>query len=395
MIEGGLNRSPWAAFGVLCAIAVVSDLSYAGLTPLLVAYGDTLHFDLPTSGWLATAEGIGFAAGAFLAALFSKVLLPTRFRISVLLMVLAIAQLLSASTSHAGPLGAWRALSGTMNGLIYAGGMASIARGEDSERGFSLYFGAIFVSGLIGLGVIPRLLRLNGLHGFYLAYAVLIVACIGLVRWYPQMDGTRPHQETDAVIPPADNRAKRSRYWMLLASLFINFVFNGGLWVLAERFGLDIHGTDVESLSALLAGSMLFALLGTVFSTIFVHRWSKFTTIIVGNAGLIAAVMIMSEWHTIAGLVVAMAFLNMSVTFLTPAMLSALANRNAQGAQWGNLASQAGYSVGPAIAATIATQAGMNILVAASVVGFVASAVFAWLGFASIPAGRRSMRLQE
>jgi DHA1 family inner membrane transport protein len=382
MSEGDLNRTPWAAFIVLCALAIVSDLSYAGLTPLLVAYGDTLHFDLPTSGLLATAEGIGFTTGTLLAALFGKGLLPTRTRIAVLLMILATAQLLSASTSHAWPLAAWRSLSGAMNGLIYAAGMASIARGKDSERGFALYFGAIFVSGLVALGAIPWLLRMNGLRGFYLTYAVLIVATIGLVRWYPRTDPTGSQPELNATISSADNRANQSRYWMLLASLFINFVFNGGLWVLAERFGLDIQGTDAESLSALLAGSMLFALCGTALSTIFARRWSKLRTIVVGNAALIAAVLIMSEWHTVAGLVIAMAFLNMSVTFLTPAMLSALASRNPQGAQWGNFASQAGYSVGPTAAAAIATQSGMNALVAASVAGFVASIVFAWFGFA-------------
>jgi hypothetical protein len=168
---------------------------------------------------------------------------------------------------------------------------------------------------------------------------------------------------------------------MLLASLFINFVFNGGLWVLAERFGLDIRGTDAESLSALLAGSMLFALFGTALSTTFARRLSQLRRIVLGNVGLIAAVMIMSEWHTTTGLVVAMAFLNMSVTFLAPAMLSALAVRSTDGAQWGNLASQAGYSVGPAAAATIATQGGMNVLVLASIAGFIGSILFAWRGF--------------
>ena len=42
----------------------------------------------------------------------------------------------------------------------------------------------------------------------------------------------------------------------------------------------------------------------------------------------------MTLWHTIVALVIAMALLNMAVTILTPATLSALATKNSLGAQW-------------------------------------------------------------
>jgi len=169
---------------------------------------------------------------------------------------------------------------------------------------------------------------------------------------------------------------------LLLTGLFLNFVFNGGLWVLAEHFGLEIEGTNAESIGALLAGTMLFALAGTGVAALVAHRWSHLISIIVGNLGFVISVCIMTEWRTVAGLMVAMALLNMAVTILTPATLSALAAKNSNGAQWGNLASQAGYSVGPAAAAAITAASGMNGLVAFSVIRFLISITLSWLALA-------------
>jgi hypothetical protein len=160
---------------------------------------------------------------------------------------------------------------------------------------------------------------------------------------------------------------------LLLTGLFLNFVFNGGLWVLAEHFGLEIEGTNAESIGALLAGTMLFALAGTGVAALVAHRWSHLISIIVGNLGFVISVCIMTEWRTVAGLMVAI---------LTPATLSALAAKNSNGAQWGNLASQAGYSVGPAAAAAITAASGMNCLVAFSVIRFLISITLSWLALA-------------
>jgi hypothetical protein len=43
-------RREWTDLALLCFLAIVSDLSYAGLTPLVVAYENLLHFDLQTAG---------------------------------------------------------------------------------------------------------------------------------------------------------------------------------------------------------------------------------------------------------------------------------------------------------------------------------------------------------
>ena len=141
-----------------------------------------------------------------------------------------------------------------------------------------------------------------------------------------------------------------------------------------------------ESLGALLAGTMLFALVGTGLAALVAKRWSHPCSIVVGNAGLIAAAFLMTLWHTIVALLVAMALLNMAVTILTPATLLALAAKNSLGAQWGNLATQAGYSAGPAASAAIAAQSGISGLVAFAVAGFVASILLSWLALASLPA---------
>ena len=345
----------------------------------MVGYESLLHFDLQTSGWVATAEGAGFTTGALLVAVFGTAFRPTRGRIAGVLMVLALAQLLSAVTTSAWELSTWRIASGTAAGLAYAMGLSSIASNRNPDRGFALYFGAMFVAGLIALVLIPALLQWSGFRGFYLAYAAVVALCVVLVRHYPVHRGNSSVEMANAR---SHGRNDQRGHALLLAGLFLNFVFNGGLWVLAEHFGLQIKGTNAEFIGALLAGTMLFALAGTGVATLVAHRWSHLMSILVGNLGLVISVCIMTQWRTVAGLMVAMALLNMAVTILTPATLSALAMKNSNGAQWGNLASQAGYSVGPAAAAAITAESGMSGLVAFSVIGFLISIALSWLAFA-------------
>lgn len=71
----------------------------------------------------------------------------------------------------------------------------------------------------------------------------------------------------------------------------------------------------------------------------------------------------LSVWHSTSGFVLAMAVLNLAVAFFTPAMLSALASMDPQGAQWGNVASQLGYGLGPVVVAQIDAHSGMSGLI--------------------------------
>jgi hypothetical protein len=118
---------------------------------------------------------------------------------------------------------------------------------------------------------------------------------------------------------------------------------------------------------------MLFGLIGTAAAAMIAPRGRNLTSLIAGNALLIVAVLILSGWRSVTGFVVAMVLLNVAVTFLTPAALSALSAMDRQGAQWGNLASQLGYSVGPALIAGLESRFGISGLVVASVGGLLLS----------------------
>jgi predicted MFS family arabinose efflux permease len=363
----------------LCFFVLISDLSYSGLTAIVVAYEKILHFDLSTTGWVSTAEGAGYTMGALFAALWSRPI--TRRQIGGVFVLMGVAQFLSLVTTNAWGFAAIRCLSGIGAGLAYAAGVYTISRSKNSERGFAVYFGANFASGLLALVTIPPIIGLAGLRGFYVCYGTALLACIILVRWFPLLQFRRT--ETVQHSPASRVAPVRRGTWPLVFALFVNFIFNGGVWVLAEHFGLEIPGTSMESLSPLLAGTMLFGLLGTLFSTLVSQRFNHLTLINLGNAGLVAAVVILASWHSVAGLIAAMALLNVSVTCLTPSGLAALARKGARGAQWGNLACQSGYSTGPAVVAGIGAQLGLNGLVWISALAFILSGALAWVGLRS------------
>ena len=76
-----------------------------------------------------------------------------------------------------------------------------------------------------------------------------------------------------------------------------------------------------------------------------------------------------------------MALLNFAVTFSTPAALAASAEMSDRGAQWMNLATQAGYSLGPGVIAVLDTRFGTGGVAAVAAAGFILAAV---LGVAAV-----------
>jgi predicted MFS family arabinose efflux permease len=361
-------RAPQIA--LLCGVALVANLYFAGQTSLVVAYVRILHLTLTAAGWLATIEGGAYACGMFFAAISPSIARPTRPKLVGLFALLALAQIMSAGASSLWTLGLCRTLSGASAGLILSLGTATITGTTNAGRAFALYFGALFLSGVVAIPLITGLLQVIGLSGTYLFYAAIIVAALVAVRWYPframQVDEVARAEVTEAA------RAK-APLALLLAGLFVNFVFNGGIWVLAEQLGLEIPGTDPVWLSTFLAASMLFGLIGTAAAAAIAPRRRNLTSLIVGNALLIVAVLMLSGWRSITGFVLAMALLNVAVTFLTPAALSALSSMERQGAQWGNLATQLGYSVGPVLIAGLESRFGISGLVFTSVGGLLLS----------------------
>ena len=355
---------------LLCGFALVVNLYFAGQPSLVVAYQTFLRFTLTASGWLATIEGGAYACGMFLAAISPSVARPTRPKLVGLFALLALAQVMSASASSLWTLGLWRTVSGATAGLILSLGTATITGTTNAGRGFALYFGALFLSGVVALPLITGLLQVVGLSGAYLFYAAIIVITLIAVRWYPVR---AIPLDSAPRIPVTKSARAKAPLGLLLAGLFVNFVFNGGIWVLAEQLGLKIPGTDPVWLSTFLAASMLFGLLGTAAAAAIAPRGRNLTSLIIGNALLIVAVLMLSGWRSITGFVLAMALLNAAVTFLTPAALSALSSMERQGAQWGNFASQLGYGVGPALIAGLESRFGISGLVVASVGGLLLS----------------------
>jgi len=297
---------------VLCAVALVANLFFAGQTSLLIAYQSVLHFSLTESGWLATIEGGAYAFGMLLAALSAALVRPNRLKVCGLLLLLALAQALSAGATTLLTMGLCRSVSGMMAGLILSVGTAAISSTGNAGRAFALYFGALFLSGVVALPLITYLLLLVGLPGTYLMYAALILGSMAALGWYP----VHAIEKTRNVAAPVFHQPRaRSGRVLMFAALFVNFVFNGGIWVLAEQLGLEIPGINQVWLSDFLAGSMLFGLIGTAVATAIAPRRLHLFSLVLGNALLIVSMLMLSGWRSASGFVLAMALLNISVTF--------------------------------------------------------------------------------
>lgn len=362
---------------ILCAFALVADLYFAGQTALVVAYGETRQLLLTQSAQIATAEGGAFALGMLLAALSANILRPPRPKLMGLLALLAVAQFGSASAAQFSTLIACRTVSGVSAGLILSLGMAMIGSRPNPGRAFALYSGMLFGSGVISIPLITRLLLLLGLPGAFVAYGLLILLSLPLVSWLPDYGSAI----TDARANRTGPREGRTAYVLLLSALLLSFAFNGGIWVLSETLGLRMTGLAAASLSSLLATAMLFGLLGTGLATVLADRGCNLRSMHIANGVLIVSAGMLLAWPSSAGFFASMALLNAAAAFFLPAALSFLASLDSQGAQWGNLAAQAGYSLGPLILTQVDAHAGMFGLVGLSTLAFLISSGLAALAF--------------
>jgi predicted MFS family arabinose efflux permease len=145
------ENSLWTAIFLACAIAVVNGFGRFAYALILPAMREDLLWDYAASGWLNTANSIGYALGGL-----SGMLLLTRYRSSRLFIIGLVATIACVAavglTRNLSWMLLWRFIAGVGSAWVFSCGGALVAARYSSDPQKAGSAIAIFFAGG-GLGI--------------------------------------------------------------------------------------------------------------------------------------------------------------------------------------------------------------------------------------------------
>jgi MFS family permease len=359
---------------VFFAYAVVT-VPTAALPMLVGAYADLLHYDIQAAGLLASIEAAGMVAGVlFTTLVIARPGVDVRKCMTLAIALFGAAQFASC-LSPAYPLfAAARFLSGfSGSGLVGAMGSIYLAKVPSPGRAFAIYFGIPYTAGALALFALPRLLDFAGLSPLFAILAALALVALLSTRLLPRVAADTAH-EAGAAPKPASTSLRRILAMLLIGSLFINYVGNGGLWIYWERIGSFLR-IDGDSRSLALSLGLLSGIAGAAICTTMTRFASRFAGIVIGHLILVAGYCFPLFDHAILAYGGGAALLNAAVAFLTPFYFSAIAKADESGrlVTAALSASGIGYSVGPMLLLPYARREAVEPLLMAAIATALAS----------------------
>lgn len=363
-------------------LEAITCLPTAAMPVFLGHYVDAFGFGIGVAGRIASAETLGMAIGQAIAAFWAaRAGVDLRRIAAACLMAFAIAQLASVWHGSSLELSAARLVSGIAGpGLLFAVLGIYLASAQNPDRAYSLYYGVAFVVGPIGLYLLPSVLTRVGSAPVYATLSLLAVAGMLLLLAFPPRKADL-RENTIAAAPRAESRRLVSK--LLIGSLFVNYIGNGGVWVYMERIA-DSHGVDPTTRASYLAIGMATGLLGTVLAFSLATRMPRIGAITVGNAALVTSYAMLLWGASGSGFLAANVLLNVAVTLATPFYLSALARLDPSGGAvgWGVLAFGLGYGLSPGVISVLVGDAHFDAALEFAIVTALAAlllALAAWL----------------
>jgi MFS family permease len=382
---------------VLIGYEALTVLPTAAMPPFIGHYVDGFGYSLEQAGRIASVEMLGMAAGqAIVLLLFSRSGWNFRRSIFAALILFAIAQVLSTWPQYPRLFTAARFLSGlTGGGMIFATAGLYIASLPRPDRPYAVLYGALFVVGPIGLFSLPYLFDAVGARYVYLALAAAVVLSLPAIRWYPAQRLAAVIDGPSAAAPKPLARLAITGIVLLLASLFMNYLSNGGVWIYLERIGaaMDIHAS---SRGALLAAGMACGVLGTIAALLCADRLGRFALISVGQLLLVVSYAVLLAGSDGVSFFISVILLNVAVTFYTPfylAQLSAI-DPSGRGATLGMMTFGFGYGLGPAVLSLFLVDGDFTAVIIAASVAVVLSLALLWT-VAALPLNPSTIRLEQ
>lgn len=391
---GAFSASPLSladAFVFACAIAVVNGFGRFAYALLLPPMRSDLEWDYALSGWLNTANSLGYGAGALAGlVLLARWRAASLFGLGLALTVATIAA--CAFTRDLGLMMVWRFVCGVGSAWVFACGGALVAARYGAQPARAAAATAIFYAGG-GLGMVASgaLLWpvLQGAWAWPLGWAALGVAGLALSVW-PAVLARRAPPGPAATAPgstsaPSNNEPVLPVHWRHFWPTLVAYVCFGAGYIVYLTFvvawlrdlALDVNG---QLAVWMLLGAAVIAS-GFIWRGPMARWWPTHTFAAASVCTAVGTALPLLN-GSLATLV-ASALLVGGSFFMVPSSVLALVRRLLPQAQWATAMNgftfvfAMGQALGPVLAGALADAYSLNVAMAFGAITLVAGALLA------------------
>ena len=253
-----VNR-PLTIFSIALLASITPSAVLLG--PLVVgALVTDLGFSPQAGGNMIFAE-LGGAAFATFPAFWWLARINWRKVLYVALTITIVGNLISATVADPWVLGAVRFMTGIGVGTIMLVTLTSAGLTANQERVFGFWQTGQIVFAAIALFTMPYVIPEVGVHGFYVALAIVMALLTTAVRNFPETGAARADLGWSDLAPHVKRLAP-----LALIGLIFFYIAIGGVWNFVERMG-DAAGFDPIFIGYTLAGVSVVGVAGALTAT--------------------------------------------------------------------------------------------------------------------------------
>lgn len=264
-----------------------------------------------------------------------------------------------------------RLLNGAGAGLGFTVACVAVVATQRIERSYAVLYGSPFLISGVGLALLPFVYRIAGIEGAFYGMAVLNLASMLLLPWFPRTveGGGRSPAQAEAGAAPAPGML----VGLMLLALLLYYVFNSGIWAYFERMGVAA-GMTPERVGAILGPGMAAAIFGMVAASLLGDRMGYRKPIYLGVAAITIATVAFLGSPSDLVFGIAAAVFNASIPFVTPYIIAILALLvpSGMGVTAANIATITGFSAGPLLISYLVSDGRFTPAILATVAGFLA-----------------------
>ena len=271
----------------------------------------------------------------------------------VMVGVYFLANILSAFMNSYESLLVIRCIAAFAVGTLLILCMSSAAVSSNKDRIYGLWLAGQLIFAAIGLWVLPYFFKLFGLKALYISVAILMLACLPLIRNLPN-HFVLP-KELATQVSGMQKSGKSFRKIILASiSLFLFYLSLGMVWPFMSFIGHDAN-IDNDTVNRVFSIASLAGIAGAVLASLVTNKILRYVLIIVGFSTMLISVFFLFGKPYILLFAVSVLIFKFNWTFIVPFLLAVLAENDSTGHMMNsaNLLLCAGLAIGPIIGANL------------------------------------------
>jgi predicted MFS family arabinose efflux permease len=362
---------------VFLAFLASAGLFYVNIMPAIVSgLIEALGYTNQQAGNVASANMYGAAAGALLIVFLIKrlnwQLVSTVFLSGLILIDLASMKIADPTT-----LVVVRFIHGFIGGMLVGTGFSLMARTSQPDRTFGVLLFVQFGFGGLGIMFIPGMVPDYGTQVLFYSLVAFSVATFIMLPFLP---GYAVESKKAASESSAQNGIQMFPLLLALASIFLFQAGNMGLFAFIIGLG-EHYQLEMDFISTTLGVANWLGLAGAGLVIIIGSRFGYLKSILAGIAVTAVAIWILLYSNVPVIWIISNCTIGITWGFTISYLLGLASRFDATGqmAAMGGFASKMGLASGPVVTALLLGENNYQLIIIASSIVMVISAVAVWL----------------